>query len=567
MHSSSLNKEVKLTYKWYKKLTGRFLKIAFIQTVSIVINTLFSQIFMLLSMMMPLKVVMLLGSDKIPRFFPVSWQSLDREMLIIYLAIASVGFFLLHLLFEKVINIHSIKGSNKILQNNKKVILFENQDSFAQKSYTKLAKSLSNIVFFLLSLIGLGVVYIELSFVIILFVLSVYIMFAIVFKNNRSVKILNDEFNNTVTLLHVVGFFVIFAFVLGSFLADFYPPQIIVAILSILLVRQMFSKLGSATKDIKTLYKDRLKINSLFFFRDTKVQIAHDKKDPFWNILEHKARAKWIKELLNNILENDITYISSQCYRLNIKNIALFKVVAKDNDSDKTFTYLLKLFNKNISSQAIHETTILQENIHDFFNLPFIGSSIVKEFHCNVFKYFNVEPVQNFKHDHILLRIKMMNIEPPKELLERYSRSHPYLHSRLSKGMFDKLYLTAQEGEIGMIKDFEKKFDDIIQKIKAVPLQIINPIITKFSLVKFEDKFALLHWGGWKIDSLGTDFPIAIKTIDILKENFEIANVKIDDIILVSLISHFEKLYNGENFTGIFEIIPRILECIEDGEQ
>lgn len=564
MNRSLLSMEVKLTYNWYKKLTGRFLNIASIQTTIIVITTLFSQIFMLLAMMMPLKVVMLLGSDNIPRFFPNSWQSLDRDMLIIYLAIASVGFFLLHLLCEKIINIYSINGSNKILKNNKKVVLFENQNDFAKKSYTKLAKSLSNMIFFILSLIGLGIVYSHLFFVIIFFTLSIYIMFSIVFYNNKSAKILNEEFNNSLDLLKGICFFVVFAFILWSFLTDFYPPQTIVVILSILLVRQMFSKLSSAIKDIKSLYKDRLKINSLFFFRDTKVQIQHDKKDPFWSLLKHETREKWIKELLDNVFENDIAYISSQWHKVNIKNIAFFKVIVKDNDSNITHTYLIKLFNKNISSQAVHEATILQENIHDFLNLPYIGSSLVKEFHCNVFEYFNVEPVQNFKQEHILFRIKMMSIEPPKELLERYSRSHPYLHSRLSKKMLDKLYLTADEDETGIIKDFEESFDDIIQKIKAVPLQIINPLITKFSLVTFEDKFALLHWGGWKIDSLGTDFPIAIKAMDTLKENFDIANEKIDDIVLVSLMSQFEKLYNGENFTGIIEIMPRILECIED---
>lgn len=558
--------QIKLAFKWYKKLTGRFLNIANIQTATIIIATLFSQIFMLLSTIMPLKVIMLLGSDSIPRFFPSSWQSLDRDILIIYLAIASVGFFLFHLLCEKIINIYSINGSKKILKNNKKVVLFENQESFAQKSYTKLAKSLSNIIFFILSLIGLGIVYLHLSFVIIFFILSAYMIFAIVFQQNQFAKLFNEEFNNAVQLLQVIGFFIVFAFILGSFLADFYPPHTIVIVLSVLLVRQMFSKLGSAMKDIKSLYNDRLKINSLVFFRDTKVQITHDNKDPFWSLLKHEAREKWIKELLNNVFENDIAYISSQWYKVNIKNIAFFKVIVKDNVSNKTHAYLLKLFNKNISSQAVHEATILHENIQDFFNLPFIASSKIKEFHCNVFKYLNTKPAQNFKHEHILLRIKMMSIEPPKELLERYSRSHPYLHSRLSKKMLDKLHLTVNDDEIEMIKDFEESFNDIIQKIKAVPLQIINPLITNFSLVKLEDKFVLLHWGGWKIDSLGTDFPIAVKTVETLKKNFDRDNVKIDDIVLVSLMSHFEKLYNGENFTGIIEIIPRILECIENGK-
>lgn len=562
MINSSFNGKVKLTYLWYKKLIGRFLNIAFFQTIIISISTLFSQISMLLSMMMPLKVIMLLGSDTIPAFFPSSWQNLDRDMLIIYLSIASFGFFVFYLLFEKIISIYSIDGSNKILKNNKKVVLFENQDIFAQKSYTKFAKSLSNFIFFFISLIGIGIVYLQLSLVIIMFIFCVYILFAIIFSKNELSKIINEHLNNTLDLQRGIGFFVVFAFILGSFLHDFYPPKIIILILSILLIRQMFSKLASAIKDVKSLYKDRLKINSLFFFRETKAQISHDPKDPFWSLLTAEARERWISELLSNILENDITYISSHWYRINIKNIAFLKVLIKDNDT--THSYLLKLFNSNISSQAIHETTILQENVNTLYSLPFIGTSIVKEFHCNIFDCVNVEPVSNFKLDHILLKINMMSISPTKDLLERYSRSHPYLHKRLNKKMLNKLIVTVEEDEIEMIKDFEISFEMILKRIEKVPLQIINPFMTKYSLVKNEDSFALLHWGGWKIDSVGTDFPTAEKSINILKEKLDLNNVKINDIILVSLMSQFEKFCNAENFTGVIDLVPRVLECLKD---
>jgi hypothetical protein len=557
--------QIELSLKWYKKLTGRFLNIAFIQTIFIVFATIFSQTFMLLSTMTPLKIVMLLGSDKIPGFFPDSWQSIDKNMLIIYLAIASIGFFILHIFFEKIITLHSIIGSNKVLQNNKKIILFENQDVFAQKAYTKLSKSLSNIIFFILSLVGIGIVYLPLSFMIIFYILSIYIVFSILFKKDRSAKVLNEGFNSSIDLLKGVGFFVIFAFILGGLLADFYAPKTIVIILSVLLVRQMFSKLSSAIKDIKSLYRDRLKINSLFFFKDTKIQITHDKKDPFWSLLNYEDRRFWIEDLLSNVLDNKITYVSSQYYNVNIKNVIFLKVLLIDCNNN-TYTYLLKLFNKNISSQAIHEATILQENIDDFFSLPFIGSSNVREFHCNIFYFPDIKPIDNFKDDNILIRIKIMKITPPKELLKRYDRSHPYLHNRLNIKMIDKLYLIVDSDNINMIKDFENNFDDILQNIKEVPLQLINPMITKFSLVKTEDNFVLLHWAGWKIDSLGTDFPISLNALNTLRDELDINHVNIDDVILVSLMSQFEKYYNSENFTGVIEIIPKILEYMKNAK-
>ena len=562
MYSISLNSKTYSSLKWYKKLTGRFLNIAPLYTIIVVLLTILSQVFMILYFMLPLKIVMLLGSDKVPGFFPLSWQSMKLNTLIFYLAIASVLFFILYLLSKRFIDIYSMKGANKILENNQKVVLFEKQDIFAQNSYSKLASSLSSIIFFILSLLLLAIFYPLLCIAIIIFVLATYLLFSLLLAREKSAKHIIENLNDVFDTVKGIQFFTIFVVILLSYITNFYFPHIIIVILGLLINRRMFNKLITSINDIVNLYKGRMKINYLFFFRDINVKISHDKQDPFWSLLNHESREKWIKDLLNNVLENDIRYIRSHWYRVDIKNIAFLKVVIKNNDN--TQSYLLKLFNSNISSQAIHETTILQENINGLYNLPFIGSNTVKEFHCNIFDFVNVEAVPNFKLDHILLKINMMSISPTKDLLERYSRSHPFLYKRLDKKMLNKLYLTAKEDEIEIIKDFEKSFEVIIKIIEDVPLQIINPFMTKLSLLKNEEHFVLLHWSGWKIDSVGTDFPIAEKSINTLKEKLDLNNVKINDIILVSLMSQFEKFCNAENFTGVIDLVPRVLECLKD---
>ncbi|MEA2019527.1 MAG: hypothetical protein U9N59_13895 [Campylobacterota bacterium] len=564
MDKLSLNKEIIHTFKWYKKLTKRFIDLAFLPTTMVVIATLFSQLFMLLSSMMPLKVIMLLGSPIVPSYFPLSWQSISRDTLVIYLAIASVGFFLFYLLSERIIDIYSQKGSNKVLQNNQKIVLFQNQDLFAKSSYAKLSQSLSNIIFFILSLVGLGVVYPLLSLVILLFVAVTYIIF--------SQMHIIENLNKLLDLAKGIGFFIVFAFILTSFIVNFYPPEIIIVILSVLLIRQMLIKLYEAIRDIVNLAKNREKVNSLFFFRHVKVEIPHESKDPFWSMIDENKRKKWIAELFNNMLDNNIIYISSQLYKVNIKNIAFFKVILKHKDSDKNHIYLLKLFNKNISSQAIHESTLLEEYGDSLFSLPFLGSIAVEEFHCNIFEFSDVGVMtqKDFNVNNITIRSNMMTIKLHKDLTDRYSRSHPYLYERLRNQTFSKYYLVYNIEEMELIKKFESNFNHVIKKLEKLPLQVINPAISRYSLIAMNTDLLLLHWGGWKIDSLGVGYPIGIAPIDILKKDFkilqgkrkELENVNIEDIILSSLMTHYEILYNSDNFTAILELIPRILECI-----
>lgn len=562
---NNLNKEIVHTFKWYKKLTKRFIDLAFLPTTMVVIATLFSQLFMLISSMMPLKVIMLLGSPIVPKYFPNSWQSIPRDMLIVYLAIASVGFFVLYLLSEKVISIYAQKGANKILKNNQKVVLFENQDTQAQKYYTIQSKSLADIVFFILAWIGLGVLYPLLGLIIGLFLVFSYVGFFYGYKIPKYQKKIDEELHILLDLLKGIGFFIVFAFILGSFLGDFYAPNIIVALIAVLLIRQMFGQLRGAVRSVVNLYKARLKVNSLFFYGHTQIKISHDKKDPFWNLLEKQHHKKWIPAIFTEILDEEVKYIQSSWYKLNIKNIAILEITVLQKAQEQK--YFVKIFNKNITSQAIHEASFLETNKENKLSLKFIGTTTLEEFHINIFedKGYKELTQKEFGASHHDIRLHLMDLEINSELKDRYTRSHPYLYKRISKQMIEKLSIVAKDDEVNMIMLFEKSFDSILNTLQKSSLQIINPHLTKFNLIKQNDeKISLIHWGAWKIDLLGVDYPIDVNSIKILKERYKSETENIDEIVLTAFMSQFEKLYNGENFTAIMELLPRILECLKN---
>jgi len=563
MGANSLLRLIGYALDWLKSLIVSLLKIVFFETVVIFLFTFISQVLVIISAVMPLKIVMLLGSDKIPIFFPNTWQSVDKDLLIIYLAIASIVFFIGHLISEKIIVLYSNKGSGKILENNNKLILFENQNKLTQTTYKKLVKSLADMFFSIISMIILGIVYPLLFLMLIFFMLSVYIFFSVIYGENKSAKLLNEDLNSLLNLINDIGFFVVFAFILSTFLLDFYPPKIIIVIISVLLVRKIFAKMSGSIGVFIKLYRNRVNSDSLFFFNNRRAPIVNAKKDLLWSFLNQDIRDEWIERLVINVLGNNITYIDSQWLNVNIKNIAFIKVNTRHRNVNKINTYLIKIYNKNISSQAIHEKTLLQQNIHGLFNLPFIGLHVVHGFNCNMFDFNNSNPILEKDFNMVTPKIRLMSIKIPKDLLKKFSRSYPLLCSRLSKEVFDKLYLVSSYTEVSLIQKFEDNFDFILKRIKLLPLQIINPNMTQFSLMQSNDDFVSLHWGGWKIDSLGVDFPISANSINALEGRFNLVNIKIDDIILASLMSRFETLYIGENFSKIIEIIPKILNCVK----
>ncbi len=567
------NKIVIDVSQWYKKLSKRFVDLVPKSTLAIIILTLFSQLFMLASSLMPLKIIMLLSSERIPHYFPHSWHSIDKNVLIIYLACSAVIFFIFHLISENKIDMYVKKGSNDILDNNQKISLYEKPDIFAQTVYAKHTRSLANIIFFLIAFFCITFLYPILAIAILLFLVTGYLIFFLIYFNEIYSKRLETEYSKALNIVKDFGFFLLFGIILASLILDIFAPNIIIAIISILLIRQMMSRLSLGIKDIVFLNKNKLKINSLFFYNHAITYTTDTKDNAFWSLFNEDRKKTWMQKIIGDVMGEKILYQNSSWHQVNIKNIAFFKVSVFCVESKKNAFFLLKIFNEKLSFQAAHEAVLLEAHKSATFSLNFIGNVLIDNFQCNIFKYdcLNTLTQKLFLKKSFNIRLQIMATKPSYTLVNRYIRSHLLLHKRIDKLFLIRLYTVANKDELHLINKLEYEFDNIINILQGIPLQIINPLITRFSLVEKKDKLILLHWGMWKIDLIGTDYPVDIKNIDKLKENYfylsnkrnDLNDIKIEKIMLVVFLSHFEKLYMKENFSNSIQLIPQILKCIE----
>src|SRR5699024_6821580 len=153
--------------KWLKSLSAKVFRVVPGGTSFIVFMTLISQITAMLASFIPLKVVIMLGSDGIPRYFPASFAQLDRDVLIAELSVGMLGFFVLHLLAEKSIAWVTGISTSRLLEKSQKLVLFENQDELAANAYHRYSRALASGVFILLALTGLGWFYLSMSLAIV----------------------------------------------------------------------------------------------------------------------------------------------------------------------------------------------------------------------------------------------------------------------------------------------------------------------------------------------------------------------------------------------------------------
>ena len=68
--------EIAKAVRWSVSLGNKFLRVVPVLTILAVICSVFSQFFLLIGFLLPLKVVLLLGSENVPVYFPAIFHDL-----------------------------------------------------------------------------------------------------------------------------------------------------------------------------------------------------------------------------------------------------------------------------------------------------------------------------------------------------------------------------------------------------------------------------------------------------------------------------------------------------------
>jgi len=569
--------------RWSLSIGKKVFRVVPLCTLAVVLATLVSQIALLLAFFLPLKVVILLGSPGIPSYFPAAWQALERSPLVIFLSLGAVVFYLLYLIADKVIVFYAEKGAMELLMRSQKVNLFKNQNEIAIRAYHRYSRSLSALVFTGFALVFIGLLYPYLLIVVLGYGSIIYVLFslAIELSNGFHIK-LSGNISGLMRMLGGVGFLVAFIFMVVDFLID--PPSgVIVAIICLLLVRQLMLKVAGLIVDIAASYAQRLQINALFFhghkFVSNKPQDSHD----FWSLLDAPYKDEWVRGVLGEIADVPSGRIDCVWLQTGIANVLVFEVTFCDSSNSES--YLVKVFNYKHMAVASHEASLLAECKLGAFPSPrFLGAVQVRKYHCHLFDW--AEPKKNplsecgIKGREVALWL--LTYEPSKAQIDCCAHSKPLLGQRLSKVMIERLRLVVSSAnQLERLDVFEQKLNQIRSRLESLPVQIINPDMHRDILKCSENgNVSLVHWGAWSIEPVGAGWPMPGKSVTEkelarLLEALELAKKSRKDLVLVSgadvklaaLMFSFEYLFIRQQYVKALALLPTIIECFDaDGE-
>lgn len=122
-------------------LTRRVLRCAPVFFLVAIPTVVVSQVAMILAFMLPLKIIILIGSDGIPRFLSFFMTEETKNQWVIYLCLLSVGMFLLHLLANRILQQLGAQGGDRIRRQSDKATLFNAEAEYASQVFLRLAES------------------------------------------------------------------------------------------------------------------------------------------------------------------------------------------------------------------------------------------------------------------------------------------------------------------------------------------------------------------------------------------------------------------------------------------
>lgn len=561
---------------WFFKVFFTFFKARPLATAVVVITTSLAQVTSLLSTLLPLKIILLAGSEGVPRYFAFFIEPAEKGNWIIILSVATVGAFIATSIFETVSRKLSQSVSGEVLETANELIVFANQEKKATSYYSRFCSVISNLIFVLLCFVMLKFINFELFFFLMAAVIIELVASSIMVTGDDSVvsgKLKNfvvnklGDYLGTLKLINFLGgfFVILYPFLVGP------GYNILFAILSMVLLRQALNMLSSFVSDSVGLAKARHRVNTLVFRNFQLEQKERSLSVLVRDTFPNHERVKMAALHINS--EPAQSRVESTWVDSTVPTAITFKLTFGGDEEPKR-CYLQLAFPAGKKSRLDNEFYLFEHVSRSCLNAPNVVTRFAEgSFECLIYDYGKGElvPDDQWIDCEKELLTNLWSYQPPAALVEAYAASHPSL-DKLFKEEFISRVVVAIDTELErqVFNEFVAMMPSLSSYLSCLPLYIFNPDLKPGNVVVTEDEnnFLIMTWARWQILPLGAVFPKRLKRLQL--DNMLLAvrdsrkdvsgEFSVDDIYCSNLSYELERSIRGERYKAALEIMCSLIK-------
>lgn len=502
---------------WLIQILRQCLRITTRTTVAVIAYSVLARITRMLAFLLPLKVILLAGAPGVPRYFAALLAPDQKDAGILALSAAAILCYAITLFLEARSKRLAENGSDELLAASGVMALVSNQRILAQGFFARFMHVASGVIFALAGLAVLGLLNPTLLLWLAGLLLAFFLVTSLALRNLTPLTrtwlsdLITERLGNYLSILSGVAF-------LSSFLVILYPfvagtnGNILVAIVCVVLLRQVLAALSGSVRDIVSLAGQRQLIDSLIFpqrqFKPAESKIQRTLRDLFGREDRERKIAEELADLVG----------PGQTIQLRWRDVAVRGLAEFDIDIDggeapsrhlRQCVFPPRLHrlveNEDLLFRHIARETVLAP--------PVVKRYVHGEHECLVYDVGCArEPlpaeVAALHNDFIA---RLWSVAPPAELVATYRRSHRILSERLTDDFVARMDIAADTAADAEALDrFRLALPSVQSALAELPLRLIHSgFLPQNILLERTGRIKAMGWGRWSLDPIGAGLPRA----------------------------------------------------------
>ena len=514
-------------WKWYWKIIVVLFKRRFWTTATLVLLSAASIVTSFLAFMLPLKVIILAGSEGVPRYFRFFMDPDQKWEWIIILTVSSIVCYLLTLLFDAITRKLSVSSGRLLLEGANELAVVSNQEDVVGGFYGKFCSVLAALTFSLVAMASLAVINLLVFSYIALVVILQFLLTAWFLRGNDvnpgAIKsYIHEKYKQYVGYLSNYIFLSGFLVILVPYLKGL-DGNILLSLISFLLMRRMLTVMGRAVTTSVELEKARFNINALLF-RDYQIVT---KEQPnilsMRDIFSKPRRTMLVQRVFQELgkidldKQNDRPNTSFEVYWQDstIRHSATllvecnYKGSAAPNLEKKH--YQIQIFPRAKAIQLDNESLLFSYIPREQLWAPNVLAQFIEgRFHCQLIEYGDVlGRSSEWKEWEFRCLQRTWETEVPESLKTAYGASHRFLHQRLEEQYVKRAHIAVDTHEEKRIFDHMlSNLPKLRSILESLPLIVNNPALNANNVVfSKENSVMITTWGRWTLEPIGYVLP------------------------------------------------------------
>ncbi len=539
-----------------------------------------SQLLQVLAFFLPLKVLILIGSEGVPSYLHSYVTNETKSQFIVALAIGALICYLLYALCDYAVILLGKQISEKIRTKAQKISLIANLESLANDLIIRLIKSGSTYFMVFAGFVLGFLIEWRLFALLVIVLITEYWILSLKWQKYSMPEhsALKERFlrnrNTIFTIVSSINFFIGFC---GLFFLVYQEEisNLIIAILLILLIRQISQRILLAVNDGIFLFTNKENVMAIFYSQGIiENKIGHHQKSFEYLISQTNIKRTFNDQL--QYMEIDLSEASLEWVDITQPQVALFKMGAK---SLKNNTQLwLKTYGGNKKSDFEKE----QEFLSSVLNSGVKQASVLLSGETHGLFYILFEtpllneiPEKEFKHCKEPLFLNLWKLKPTASFNSRICRSIPSLCERLTSKKLESLTVAVGNAfENETLEKTIKQFEDILYHLKQVPKSLVNKDLSLLNARRTpEGNIILLNWHKVTLEPICSSIVIKQlerfvdyhKLVQFLKSvRDDCDNLTLIHLRLSGLLGELDRCIQKRHFKQGLSCLEPILDCLDE---